>query len=129
MGPTEWESYSENNIAKARNTRSMSENLRRKIQELLGSAFQQLNNQNAQVQLAFGKRITETTNAKRQLEGQYRRVCLLLFFFCYLNKCHRISPRTCNLWNVLPSSCFPESYNLPSFKSKTNKFDLVSLSS
>ena len=22
-------------------------------------------------------------------------------------------PRTCNLWNVLPSSCFPESYNLP----------------
>ena len=28
--------------------------------------------------------------------------------------------RTCNLWNVLPSSCFPESYNLPSFKSKTN---------
>ena len=25
-------------------------------------------------------------------------------------------PRTCSLWNVLPS-CFPESYNLPSFKS------------
>ena len=33
-------------------------------------------------------------------------------------------PRTCNLWNVLPSSCFPESYNLPSFKSKINKLDL-----
>ena len=30
-------------------------------------------------------------------------------------------PRTSNLWNVLPSSCFPESYNLPSFKSKVNK--------
>ena len=29
-------------------------------------------------------------------------------------------PRTCNLWNVLPS--------LPSFKSKTNKLDLISLS-
>ena len=38
-------------------------------------------------------------------------------------------PRTCNLWNVLPSSCFPEFYNLPSFKSKINKLDLISLSS
>ena len=38
-------------------------------------------------------------------------------------------PRTCNLWNVLPFSCFPESYNLPSFKSKINKLDLISLSS
>ena len=38
-------------------------------------------------------------------------------------------PRTCNLWNVLPSSCFPESYNLPSFESKINKLDLISLSS
>ena len=37
-------------------------------------------------------------------------------------------PRTCNLWNVLPSS-FPESYNLPSSKSKINKLDLISLSS
>ena len=38
-------------------------------------------------------------------------------------------PRTCNLWNLLLSSCFPESYNLPSFKSKINKLDLISLSS
>ena len=38
-------------------------------------------------------------------------------------------PRTCNLWDALPSSCFPESYNLPSFKSKINKLDLISLSS
>ena len=38
-------------------------------------------------------------------------------------------PRTCNLWNVLPSSCFPESYNLPSFKSNVNKLDLIPLSS
>ena len=37
-------------------------------------------------------------------------------------------PRTCNLWNVLLSSCSPESYNLPSFKSKINKLDLISLS-
>ena len=36
-------------------------------------------------------------------------------------------PRTCNLWNVLPSSSFPESYNLPSFKSKINKPDLIFL--
>ena len=38
-------------------------------------------------------------------------------------------PRACNLWNILPSSSFPESYNLPSFKSKINKLDLISLSS
>ena len=38
-------------------------------------------------------------------------------------------PRTCNLWNVLPSFCFPESYNLPSANSKINKLDLISLSS
>ena len=38
-------------------------------------------------------------------------------------------PRTFNSWNVLPSSCFPESYKLPSFKSKVNKRDLISLSS
>ena len=37
-------------------------------------------------------------------------------------------PRTCSLWNLLPSSCFPESYNLPSFKSKINILDLISLS-
>ena len=36
-------------------------------------------------------------------------------------------PRTCKLWNVLPSSCFPESYNLLSFKSKINKLDLIPL--
>ena len=29
----------------------------------------------------------------------------------------------------LPSSCFQESYNLPSFKSEINKLDLISLSS
>ena len=29
----------------------------------------------------------------------------------------------------LPSSSFPESYKLPSFKSKINKLDLISLSS
>ena len=38
-------------------------------------------------------------------------------------------PRTCNLWNVLLSSCYSESYNLPSFKSNVNKLDLISLSS
>ena len=37
-------------------------------------------------------------------------------------------PRTCNLWSGLPS-CFPESYNLLSFKSKINKLDLITLSS
>ena len=35
-------------------------------------------------------------------------------------------PRTCSLWDVLPSSCFPDSYNFLSFKSKINKIDLKS---
>ena len=44
---------------------------------------------------------------------------------------HKLSfiPRACNLWNILPSSCFHESYNLPSFKSKINQLDLISPSS
>ena len=32
-----------------------------------------------------------------------------------------------NSWNILPSSCLPESYNLSSLKSKINKLDLISL--
>ena len=34
--------------------------------------------------------------------------------------------KTCNLWNVWPSSSFPESYNWPSFKSKISNLDLIS---
>ena len=37
-------------------------------------------------------------------------------------------PRTCYLWNLLPSWCFPKPYNLPSFNSKINKLDLIFLS-
>ena len=37
-------------------------------------------------------------------------------------------PRTSQLWNSLPPTSFPESYNLSSFKSSINKLDLVSLS-
>ena len=36
--------------------------------------------------------------------------------------------RTSQLWNSLPPTTFPESYNLSSFKSNINKLDLVSLS-
>ena len=35
--------------------------------------------------------------------------------------------RTCQLWNTLPSTSFPESYNSSSFKSNINKRDLISL--
>ena len=51
-------------------------------------------------------------------------------FAAYFTNSHKSSfiPRPCNSWNVLPSSCFPESYNLPSFKSKISKLDLISLS-
>ena len=48
---------------------------------------------------------------------------------CTLSHKSSFIPRTCNLWNALPSSCFPESYHLPSFKSKIDKLDLISLSS
>ena len=37
-------------------------------------------------------------------------------------------PRTSQLWNSLPPTSFPESFNLSSFKSNVNKLDLVSLS-
>ena len=37
-------------------------------------------------------------------------------------------PRTSQLWNSLPPTTFPESYNLSSFKSNINKLDLISLS-
>ena len=36
------------------------------------------------------------------------------------------NPITCNLWDVVPSSCFPASYNLPYFKSKVDKLPLIS---
>eukprot|EP00794_Sanderia_malayensis_P020410 gene20410-22423_t len=74
VSPPEWEAFSENNISRAKNSRHCSENLRRKIQELLANSFQQLNAQNAAVQLAFSKRINETTNAKRKLELQHRKI-------------------------------------------------------
>ena len=37
-------------------------------------------------------------------------------------------PWTSQLWNSLPPTTFPESYNLSSFKSNINKLDLISLS-
>ena len=37
-------------------------------------------------------------------------------------------PRTSQLWNSLPSTAFPESYNLSCFKSNVNKLDLISFS-
>ena len=37
-------------------------------------------------------------------------------------------PRTSQLWNSLPPTTFPESYNLSSFKSNINKLDLISFS-
>ena len=43
---------------------------------------------------------------------------------------HKLSfiPRTSQLWNSLPPTTFPETYNLSSFKSNINKLDLISLS-
>ena len=46
------------------------------------------------------------------------------------NLSHKSSfiPRTCNFWDVLPSSYIPESCNLPSFKTKIDNLDLIFLS-
>ena len=43
---------------------------------------------------------------------------------------HKISfiPRISRLWNSLPPTTFPESYNLSPFKSNINKLDLIYLS-
>ena len=38
-------------------------------------------------------------------------------------------PRTSKLWNSLPSSCFPKSYNLQHFKSSANRYLVSKLSS
>ena len=37
-------------------------------------------------------------------------------------------PSTCQIWNTLPSTSFPQSYNLSCIKSNINKLDLISLS-
>ena len=37
-------------------------------------------------------------------------------------------PRISQMWNSLPPTIFPESYNLSFFKSNINKLDLISLS-
>ena len=42
---------------------------------------------------------------------------------------HASTPRDDSTQNVLLSSCFPEPCNMPSFKSKINKLDLMSLPS
>ena len=36
------------------------------------------------------------------------------------------SPRTATLWNSLPASCFPDHYNLISFKKRVNRVLLLS---
>ena len=55
---------------------------------------------------------------------------MILYVFIALSSAQlSFIPRTWNLWNGLPSSCFLESYNLPSFKSKISKLHLISLSS
>ncbi len=74
VSPPEWESHSTNNIARARNSRSLSENLRKKIQELLAKSMQMLTAKFNSVQEALARRINETTSAKRDLENQIRKV-------------------------------------------------------
>ena len=56
-------------------------------------------------------------------------------FFSYMNfqvsltLSHKFPfiPRPCKLWNALPSSSFPESYNVSVVKSNINKLDFISL--
>ena len=81
MSPPEWEAHSRNNISRAQSSRAQSEALRKQIQAVLAKCFQDVNAQNAAVQLAFGKRVNEMTKAKRTLEAQLRKVIIYLVHY------------------------------------------------
>ena len=106
------------------------------------------NNYNSSLELLSGTQVVSMAQPrcrKPHLDAKSANAHLITNAVLILLQCHHLKvegqkmslihahssfiPRTCNLWNILPFSCFPESYNLPSFKSKINKLDLFSLSS
>ena len=96
---------------------------------------------NNAVKMFFGKKLVQTV--KKFVDGNYSFIPLpfapISINQAISNTCpnysvnsiqqmHHSFQKMCNLWNTLPS-CFPESYNLLSFKSKISRHDLISLSS
>ena len=75
--PDEWEGFSCDNIAKAERERKASVALRSEINGILMQSFVDLRNIYDSVNNEFNKRIEETIDAKRKLEKEYAKVCML----------------------------------------------------
>lgn len=70
----EWESFSYDNITRARWERKMSENLRKKVNELLIKTMNELKEMYDAVNLAMNRRVMETSEAKKNLKNHLKRV-------------------------------------------------------
>ena len=70
----EWENFSYDNITRARWERKMSENLRKKVNELLVRTMNELKEMYDAVNLAMNKRVMETSTAKKSLTDHLKRV-------------------------------------------------------
>lgn len=70
----EWENFSYDNITRARWERKMSENLRKKVNELLVKAMNDLKEMYDAVNLAMNRRVMETSEAKKNLKNHLKKV-------------------------------------------------------
>jgi hypothetical protein len=73
----EWENFSYDNITRARWERKMSENLRKKVNELLVRTMNELKEMYDAVNLSMNRRVMETSDAKKSLTNHLKRVCIM----------------------------------------------------
>ena len=74
MTPDQWVSFSNDGITHAEKERNASSSLRGVISGVLEQTEQDILKQRSAVNLAFSKRIHETKEAKRELEGHLDKV-------------------------------------------------------
>ena len=77
--PAQWESFSNENILKAEKEQNASATLRGVIDEILKETRHDIEQQRTTVNLAFDKRIQETSEAKENLEQHLNKVIEPLF--------------------------------------------------